>query len=282
VPSVDWNREEWDKRYTWDADGDEWSAPWGGAEAQWKTCLLPRVSRFLPARTVLEIAPGFGRWTQFLLGQCESYAGVDLAPKCVEACKQRYSEAKHAQFFVNDGLSLSMIADRSVDLAFSFDSLVHVEDDVIGSYLCELSAKLTEDGVAFIHHSNLGAYRAALARDPVFRPLSAVARHLSDLLPSTKRFLESKNPNKWQENRAHSMTAERFVELSQVAGLKCVAQEVINWNGPRLIDCISLVTKSGSVWDRAPVFAQNVHFFDAARSSALVAQVWLPRKMTTS
>ena len=50
---------------------------------------------------------------------------------------------------MNDGQSLPMVADSSIDLAFSFDSLVHVEDDVMPSYLDELARVLSEDGVAF-------------------------------------------------------------------------------------------------------------------------------------
>jgi hypothetical protein len=49
-----------------------------------------------------------------------------------------------------------MIADRSIDLALSFDSLVHAEADVLSSYLAQLATKLRSDGVAFIHHSNFG------------------------------------------------------------------------------------------------------------------------------
>jgi len=54
--------------------------------------------------------------------------------------------------------SLAVAADRSIDLVFSFDSLVHAERDVIGGYLNEFARVLADDGVAFIHHSNTGAY----------------------------------------------------------------------------------------------------------------------------
>ena len=53
-----------------------------------------------------------------------------------------------------------MVADRSVDFAFSFDSLVHADAEVLDAYAAELARTLAPDGVAFIHHSNLGAYRA--------------------------------------------------------------------------------------------------------------------------
>ena len=39
------------------------------------------------------------------------------------------SKSRHATFVVNDGKSLAAVADGSINFAFSFDSLVHVEID---------------------------------------------------------------------------------------------------------------------------------------------------------
>lgn len=50
-------------KYDWKDSGEEWSAPWGNSAAQWFGTILPRTSQCLPAGTILEIAPGFGRWT---------------------------------------------------------------------------------------------------------------------------------------------------------------------------------------------------------------------------
>lgn len=64
--------------------------------------------------------------------------------------------------YVNDGKSLAMVEDRSVDFAFSFDSLVHVEADVIAAYLNQLGKKLKPGGFTFLHHSNLESYRKSI------------------------------------------------------------------------------------------------------------------------
>ena len=50
-----------------------------------------------------------------------------------------------------------MVDDESIDFAFSADSLVHADLDVIAAYLSELARTLRPNGVGFIHHSNLGA-----------------------------------------------------------------------------------------------------------------------------
>jgi SAM-dependent methyltransferase len=151
------NEWAWNK-YDWPERGDEWSKRWGGPDYQWWGMLYPRVREFLPAATILEIAPGSGRWTRYLIHLCERYIGVDIADTCVATCRERFADQPHAAFHKNDGMSLPMAPDGEVDFTFSFDSLVHCESDVVQSYIRELSGKLTADGAAFIHHSNLGAY----------------------------------------------------------------------------------------------------------------------------
>jgi ubiquinone/menaquinone biosynthesis C-methylase UbiE len=158
MPSVDENRASWDSEYAWERRGDEWSVAWGSADAQWLGSVWPRVQEFLPSPTVLEIAPGFGRWTERLGGLCARLYGVDLSEKCVRTCRHRFAHHPHMTFHVNDGTSLEAIPDASIDFVFSFDSLVHVEEEVIAKYLEEIAKKLTPNGVGFLHHSNLAEY----------------------------------------------------------------------------------------------------------------------------
>jgi ubiquinone/menaquinone biosynthesis C-methylase UbiE len=260
MPGVDANRQEWDGRYAWPQGGSEWSGAWGGVDAQWHSTLRPRLRRFLPASTILEIAPGYGRWTGYLLDRCDRYEGVDLSAQCVEACRRRFADVDHAEFHVGDGRSLTMIDDASIDFAFSFDSLVHVEDDVINAYLRELNRVLTADGVAFLHHSNLAACR------PVARPLTLALRAADRMRRRTTRGFEH-----W---RGKSVSAQRFEQLAAHAGLACIGQEVVNWFGGRLIDCISLVTRPASRWARPNVVAHNPYFMAEAASSACAAQIY--------
>jgi SAM-dependent methyltransferase len=118
---------------------------------------MPRIGSLLPAGSVLEIAPGFGRWTEFLLRFCNSYCGIDLSGLCVNNCRQRFSGRRNAEFFVNDGMSLAAVAGRRFDLVFSFDSLVHADLDAISHYVPQIIQLLAPRGVAFLHHSNLAA-----------------------------------------------------------------------------------------------------------------------------
>ena len=74
MPDIAWNKATWDGTYDWSRKGEEWSDAWGGSAALWYGAILPRIAVFLPAGAVLEIGPGFGRWTRFLLAQCQTTA----------------------------------------------------------------------------------------------------------------------------------------------------------------------------------------------------------------
>ena len=247
--SIRENRDHW-SYYQWPQGGDEWSELWGGSEYQWWGALYPRLMRFLPAGTILEIAPGFGRFTQYLLPFATRLIGVDLSPKCVEACRGRFPDSPQASFLVNDGLSFPMVDEGSVDLAFSFDSLVHAEADVLRSYVSELASKLAPNGVGFIHHSNIGAFRD----------------------PETNRI-----PFDNVHWRAESCSAELFRSYCVESSLSCIGQEVVNWGGTELTDVFSTVTRPGSTWDRPVEIRENHGFMTEAESIGAVAKFYARR-----
>ncbi len=225
MASVEENYHWWNNVYPWPQAGEEWSGPWGGARAQWRWCVKPRVLRFLDCPTILEIGAGQGRWSQFLLTHCEHLILVDLSDRCIQACRQRFGP--QLTYRVNDGRSLTGVEDASVDFVFSFESLVLAERDTLASYLLETARVLRPGGVAFLHHSNLAEYRSFY--------------HLTGWLPlAWRRRLGILDYDEW---RAPSVSASGFLELSREAGLTCSSQELINWGGYRLIDCFSVVRK---------------------------------------
>ena len=46
---------------------------------------------WLPASTILEIGPGYGRWTHYLKDYCDRLVIVDRAAECIEACQKRFA-----------------------------------------------------------------------------------------------------------------------------------------------------------------------------------------------
>lgn len=234
------NLKYWGKDYDWKMAGKEWSSRWGSVDMEWYGSILPRIHKFLPAGVILEIAPGFGRWTHYLKKHCQKFIGIDLSPKCVAMCEERFKEDRHMEFYVNDGKSLDSVKDGSIDFIFSFDSLVHAESDVIQSYLSQLARKLKTSGAGVIHHSNIGEYWK---------------------MPFIQDFINLHGIRYQDHSRSYSMTALKFRAYAQQAGLKMISQEIINWEkNPQLIDCISIFANRDFPLNATEVIVRNPHF----------------------
>jgi SAM-dependent methyltransferase len=275
VPSIELNLDKWNETYDWNLSEHQWSGWWGSPAVQWYGSIYPRVRPFLPASSILEIAPGFGRWTQFLLQYCDTLIGVDLTPKCTEACTDRFSDHKGASFYTNDGLTLPMVPDESVDLAFSFDSLVHVDPEVLGGYLSELARCLSPDGVALLH-SNFGAYKRSTE---LFAPVQSTFERLPSPAKKGLARLGLYRGFHWRDPR---VTASLFVDLCEQAGLRCTGQELINWSGGLvLVDAISVVTRPGSRFDRPNQVVKNRLFRFEVRSVRRSAAAYSGPKQST-
>ncbi len=239
----------WNHTYDWSRyQGDEWSARWGGPDVQWYWSIYPRIRQHLPAATVLEIGPGHGRWSGYLREHCQSLILVDISETCIHACKERFG-TEGMLYRVGDGTSLKGVETSSVDFAFSFESLVLAEADVLTAYLAELRRVLKPDGKAFLHHSNLGAYPT------YFKFKNLVPKQL-------RRPLKRAGLLDYDEMRAASVTAEWFAQAVQAEGLTCLTQELIPWGGKRLIDCFSVIAQGPS--EQPPKVFENPEFIRRA------------------
>jgi SAM-dependent methyltransferase len=262
VPTIVENLDRWE-HHQWARGGDEWSpgrCP-EGTLLLWQRTVLPRIHRFTPTQTILEIGPGFGRWTAFLRGLCERLILVDLSPRCLESCAARFAGDSRIEYHVNDGQSLDAIADGTVDFIFSFDSLVHAEADAIRAYVEQAARKLKPGGGAFIHHSNLGAF----------------------VSPRTGRIPGFIGPRNW---RAESMSARQVQQYCDEAGLYCRSQELINWIGRgdradrhrlqgryvALTDCLTVFTNEPAA--ARPRVVANHAFVEEWRSAVWMVDVY--------
>jgi SAM-dependent methyltransferase len=227
---------------------------------QWFGAILPRIHHFVPTNRILELAPGYGRWTKFLKGLCSELEVVDLSAECIDACKQRFRESSNIRYWINDGRRLDMIRDASIDFCFTFDSLVHCEEEIITCYLEQLSHKLAPDGVAFIHHSNIGTFPELAQRREVTAGERAVLRRLALLKPLKRMGVLDSNAG----CRATSMTSEKMRFLAAQYNLRCLAQETVNWGSKRAIDCFSTLVLVGSKWPAGEKIIENLGFMDEA------------------
>lgn len=216
MPTIEENRAYWSTTFDWSNRGQEWNQGYGGTQNCWEWCVHPRIRSFLPTGHILELAPGYGVWSNFLRPFAQRMTLVDLAPNCIEHCRARFGE-KDMAYFVNDGKDLSFVQDDSVDFVFSWNSLVHAEAETMHAYVTQICRKLRRGGVGFIHHSNLGAHRDASGVQQV---------------PEADRH--------W---RGSDMTASQFRADCKAGGVWCYHQEVLPWGSDHTIDCISVFIK---------------------------------------
>lgn len=146
------NRAIWES-WNWDGGGDEWTP-----NEEWKASLMTHIlTPAVPAgAVVVEIGPGAGRWTGELLKHCSSYQGLDISATCVEVCQEKFGQDPKFRIGLTDGNSLPGVADRSVDLVWSFDVFVHINDTDVEAYLREIARVLKPGGRTVLHHGSAG------------------------------------------------------------------------------------------------------------------------------
>ena len=245
---VEENKEVWDGKYHWADRGEEWSRPWGGVDYQWFGSIYPRIKEFLPVGHILEIACGYGRMTAYLKNHAERITAIDLSESCIQACRTRFADCPNVSLHVTDGMSLEMVSDHSVDFVFSYDSLVHADEMVLRAYIQKLPRILTPDGVAFLHHSNVGAYRERWAH----------YRRIPKLMGLLVRMGIVEQNLHWRD---HGVDAAFVAHIARDAGLNCVRQEILRWRTRRVFnDCMTILVRPGSRFDRTPRTWRNSNF----------------------
>ena len=213
VKNINGNLRIWDNVDTWINDGEEWSEHFGDTDTLWNDHVYPKVKDYLKGR-VLEIAPGRGRMTRKLLESDIELSIIDLSQTCIDRCKERYGD-KIQNYYVGSGSDLKDIKSNSIDFVFSFDSFVHMHEEVIDSYLNEIERVLELGGYCWIHHS----------------------------------CLVNGNDDNFQNIAGRSnMDLDKFKSIANKYRLKLIKQELIRWDAPGnpewLHDGFTLVKKT--------------------------------------
>lgn len=256
----------WDVAYDWSRAGEEWSKEWGSSQMQWYGTVLPRIAAFLPVHTILEIGSGFGRWTEFLRNYCSNLIGVDYSDKCIQACKERFADCTNMSFFVNDGKSLDMIPDGTVDFIFSYDSLICVGDAIMSAYISQFSRKLKKNGVAFIEHSNVEEYSNNLKLQSRISRIPKLLGILVRLGILERILLYGRSP---------SMSAKKMRIYAEENDLQCISQEFyISDSKCYFLDCISIMVRNDSIWVRDNKIFKNTSLIKEAEYLAELSQLY--------
>lgn len=111
--------------------------------------ILPYVK---PDHVGLEIGPGGGRWTRYLLGFKHLYV-VDYHTELLNELR-RNCKKPNMEFIVNHGTDFPGVPPNSVDYIVSIACFVHLEPHLIESYLSNMHAILKSGGNAVLTYSD--------------------------------------------------------------------------------------------------------------------------------
>lgn len=158
--------------------------------------LLPYVT---PGKTVVEIGPGGGRWTRYMLRAKKIYA-VDFHQELLDELKSRFN-AKNIEFVRNNGTDFPAIPPGSVDFIFSFDAFVHFDIDIIERYLAEIKPLLNPQSNVVIHYADKR------------KPLAKRNVHLSENDPETMRQLVASRGYSIREEDTYSLSHSSLIRF---------------------------------------------------------------------
>ena len=103
-------------------------------------------------QAALEIGPGGGRWTRYLLPFRRIYA-VDYHAELLAELRKNFPHS-HIIEILNNGTDFPGVPPASVDFVFSFGTFVHLDPDIIPGYLANLRAVVRPTAQVIIQYSD--------------------------------------------------------------------------------------------------------------------------------
>lgn len=126
---------------------------------QWENVIFPIIGQ-CDFTTTLELGCGHGRNVELLRKLAKTVILVDVNDLCLAACRERFGATRDGcdfRYHQTIGNRLDGIADGSVTLVYSWDTMVHFDKLVVRDYVGEFARVLRPGGHAFLHYSNQGA-----------------------------------------------------------------------------------------------------------------------------
>ncbi len=101
----------------------------------------------------VEVGPGGGRWTRYLLGFETLYA-VDYHRELLDELKRNFGRHRNVRFIENNGTDFPGIDGNSIDYLFSFGTFVHLEFNLIEAYLLAIKPIMKPGANIVIQYSD--------------------------------------------------------------------------------------------------------------------------------
>src|SRR4030095_1717574 len=102
--------------------------------------------------SAVEIGPGGGRWSRYLVGFKKLYV-IDYHLELLEELRKNFNKS-NMEFIKNNGTDFPGIRERSIDYFFSFVVFVHLEVDLIEAYLMNMQSILKPGANAVLQYAD--------------------------------------------------------------------------------------------------------------------------------
>lgn len=107
-----------------------------------------------PDVTVLEIGPGGGRWTKYML-DAKHLTLVELNTEFFDYLRERFAaQVSKLRFYQTRNYELEGVDSGSIDFAFSFGVFVHIDPEGIQGYLGELERVVKPGGHIVLQYAD--------------------------------------------------------------------------------------------------------------------------------
>lgn len=108
-------------------------------------------------KTVLDAACGEGYGTALLASDSFHVTGIDISKEALLRARQNYSQFDNVEF-IEASIEKLPMADHSVDVIISFETIEHVPEAVQWKFLDEIARVLKEDGILVMSTPNKEIY----------------------------------------------------------------------------------------------------------------------------
>lgn len=170
-----------------------------------------RMFCLLDLTNVVELACGRGRHVSQYIKNAGHVTLVDILEKNILYCRERFPNENKISYYVNNGYDLQKLESESYTSLFTYDAMVHFESLDVFNYLKETYRILKTGGKALFHHSN-----------------------------NTENYSVSFETGRSGRNY---MSRDLFAHFADRAGFKVMRQYLLDWDGYKELDCLTLVEK---------------------------------------
>jgi SAM-dependent methyltransferase len=121
-------------------------ALWSKRTTEELGCLLDGIP-IAPDWTCLEIGCGLGRLLRPIAQRCRRVIGIDLSHEMIRYGREHLRDVPNVELHVNDGRTMPMVPDGSVDLVYSHLAFQHMTlYEIVEGYVAEIARVLKPNG----------------------------------------------------------------------------------------------------------------------------------------